>query len=48
VRRYVAELAAVEPPDIFDPPPDVRAATRYPAPIVDHRAAAAEYRALLR
>jgi deoxyribodipyrimidine photo-lyase len=48
VRRYVAELAAVEPPDIFDPPLDVRAATRYPAPIVDHRAAAAEYRALLR
>jgi deoxyribodipyrimidine photo-lyase len=47
VRRYVAELAPVAPPAIFDPPPDVRAATGYPAPIVDHDEAAAEYRARL-
>ena len=45
VRRYVPELADVTTGDIHDPPPPVRSATGYPAPIVDHREALALYRA---
>jgi len=47
VRRHVAELAGVEG-DVHDPPPEVRAAARYPDPIVDHHAAIEEWRAARR
>ncbi|HET7016767.1 MAG TPA: deoxyribodipyrimidine photo-lyase, partial [Streptosporangiaceae bacterium] len=45
VARYVPELAGLSPSEIHDPPPQVRRARRYPAPIVDHQAAAAAWRA---
>jgi deoxyribodipyrimidine photo-lyase len=35
IRRYVPELADITDARIHDPPPSVRAARRYPAPIVD-------------
>ncbi len=45
VARYVPELAGRPAKEIHDPPPAVRRACRYPAPIVDHQAAAAAWRA---
>ena len=44
IRRHVAELREVDPVDIHDPPPLVRSATGYPAPVVIHRDAVARYR----
>ena len=44
VRRYVPELAALRGPDTHDPDDKVRRAYDYPAPIVDHQRAIAEYR----
>ena len=44
IRRHVAELREVDPADIHDPPPLVRSATGYPAPVVVHRDAVARYR----
>jgi deoxyribodipyrimidine photo-lyase len=45
VRRYVPELADIPDGSIHDPDASARRASGYPAPIVDHRAAVAEYRA---
>ena len=45
VRRYVPELAAVHGGAVHDPESKVRRAYDYPEPIVDHRAAIAEYKA---
>ena len=45
VRRYVPELAAVPASQIHDPDAATRRACGYPQPVVDHRAAIAEYRA---
>ena len=45
VARYVPELAGLPPAQIHDPPREVRRARGYPAPIVDHQAAAAARRA---
>ena len=47
IRRYLPELADVPAPEIHEPEPETRARTGYPEPIVDHRAAIAEYRAAL-
>ena len=50
VRRYVPELAAVGGGAIHEPwrlPEELRRTLDYPAPIVDHRDAIAEYRARL-
>ncbi len=46
IRRYLPELDDVPAGDIHDPPPDVRAARRYPRPILDHAQAARDWRAL--
>jgi deoxyribodipyrimidine photo-lyase len=46
VRRYVPELDGLGADQIHDPAPGIRAARRYPRPIVDHQAAAAAWRAL--
>ena len=48
VRRYVPELASLPSAAIHDPDEAARRRCGYPAPLVDHRAAAAEYRARLR
>jgi deoxyribodipyrimidine photo-lyase len=45
VRRYVPELAGLPDGSIHDPDASARRAAGYPAPIVDHRAAVADYRA---
>jgi deoxyribodipyrimidine photo-lyase len=45
IARYVPELAGLGPDQIHDPPPDLRRSRRYPAPIVDHEAAVASWRA---
>ena len=45
LRRYLPELAELPASQIHDPPSDRRKACGYPEPIVDHRAAIAEYRA---
>jgi deoxyribodipyrimidine photo-lyase len=45
VRRYLPELASLPAQTIHDPDEATRRACGYPAPIVDHRAAVAEYRA---
>jgi deoxyribodipyrimidine photo-lyase len=45
VRRYVPELAALRGPTTHEPDSRTRRAYDYPAPIVEHRAAIAEYRA---
>ncbi|MDQ2677494.1 MAG: DNA photolyase family protein [Actinomycetota bacterium] len=47
IRRYVPELAGVPAPEIHEPSVETRARTGYPAAIVDHREAIAEYRAAL-
>jgi deoxyribodipyrimidine photo-lyase len=44
LRKFLPELAALSADQIHDPPAAARAACGYPAPIVDHRAAVAEYR----
>jgi deoxyribodipyrimidine photolyase len=44
VRRYLPELATLPAGVIHDPDPATRRACGYPRPIVDHRAAVAEYR----
>jgi deoxyribodipyrimidine photo-lyase len=44
VRRYVPELRAVRSAEVHDPDAATRRACGYPPPIVDHRAAVAEYR----
>ena len=44
LRMYLPELAALPADHIHDPAAEVRRACGYPAPIVDHRAAVAEYR----
>jgi deoxyribodipyrimidine photo-lyase len=43
LRTYLPELAALPARHIHDPPAAVRKACGYPGPIVDHRAAVAEY-----
>ncbi|HXW46958.1 MAG TPA: deoxyribodipyrimidine photo-lyase [Streptosporangiaceae bacterium] len=45
VRRYLPELAALPAGRIHDPDQAARRACGYPEPVVDHRAAVAEYRA---
>jgi deoxyribodipyrimidine photo-lyase len=45
VRRYVPELARLPASAIHEPGTAARRDCRYPAPLVDHRAAVAEYRA---
>jgi deoxyribodipyrimidine photo-lyase len=45
LRKYLPELASLPADRIHDPDPESRRACRYPEPIVDHRAAIAEYRA---
>jgi deoxyribodipyrimidine photo-lyase len=45
IARYVPELAGLSAREIHDPPAPVRLTRRYPAPIVDHHAAAAAWRA---
>ncbi|MCJ7438382.1 MAG: FAD-binding domain-containing protein, partial [Acidimicrobiia bacterium] len=45
VRRYVEELAEVPGKAVHDPDPETRARVGYPAPIVDHHEAIAEYKA---
>ncbi len=45
VRRYVPELAALPAPVIHDPAAADRRACGYPAPLVDHKTAIADYRA---
>jgi deoxyribodipyrimidine photo-lyase len=44
VRRYVPELAGLPAGVIHKPDVAARTALGYPAPLVDHRAAMAEYR----
>jgi deoxyribodipyrimidine photo-lyase len=44
VRRYVPELRAIKDGTVHDPDPKVRRAYDYPAPVVDHQEAIAEYR----
>lgn len=46
VARYVPELAGLPPSAIHDPAPQIRRQRHYPAPIVDHRAAVAAWRAV--
>jgi deoxyribodipyrimidine photo-lyase len=48
IRRYVAELGSVPASAIHDPDEATRRARGYPEPIIEHRAAVAEYRALRR
>jgi deoxyribodipyrimidine photo-lyase len=45
VRRYVPELAGLPAGAIHEPDAAARRQCRYPAPLVDHRTAVAEYRA---
>jgi deoxyribodipyrimidine photo-lyase len=45
LRRYLPELADLPAGEIHDPDTGTRRARGYPEPIVDHRAAVAEYRA---
>jgi len=45
VRRWVPELAGLPAREIHDPAPAARRACGYPEPLVDHREAAAAYRA---
>jgi deoxyribodipyrimidine photo-lyase len=45
LRRYLPELSALPAGAIHDPDPATRRTCGYPAPIVEHRAAVAEYRA---
>jgi deoxyribodipyrimidine photo-lyase len=45
VRRYVDELRGITGKTVHDPDPETRARVNYPAPIVDHREAIAEYKA---
>ena len=45
LRRYLPELAGLPAGEIHDPDAATRRACGYPEPIVDHRAAVAEYRA---
>jgi deoxyribodipyrimidine photo-lyase len=45
LRRYVPELASLSADAIHEPDPGTRRRCGYPEPIVDHRAAVAEYRA---
>ena len=45
VRRYVPELADLPARAIHDPEPATRRGCGYPQPLVDHRAAVADYRA---
>jgi deoxyribodipyrimidine photo-lyase len=47
IRRYVAELADVDAPEIHEPTEATRERTGYPAPMVDHKEAIAEFRAAL-
>jgi deoxyribodipyrimidine photo-lyase len=44
LRKYLPELAGLPPDRIHDPPADARRACGYPAPIVEHATATAEYR----
>ncbi|HLM18883.1 MAG TPA: deoxyribodipyrimidine photo-lyase [Acidimicrobiia bacterium] len=44
VRRYVPELRAIKDGSVHDPDPKVRIAYDYPAPIVDHHDAIAEFK----
>jgi deoxyribodipyrimidine photo-lyase len=44
VRRYVPELRAIKDGSVHDPDAKVRRAYDYPAPIVDHQEAIAEYK----
>ena len=46
IRRYVPELAGLSAGPDPRPGPDLRAARRYPLPIVDHQAAAVAWRSL--
>jgi deoxyribodipyrimidine photo-lyase len=48
VRRYLPELSSLPAGQIHWPDDAVRRACRYPAPLVDHRTAIAEYRARIR
>jgi deoxyribodipyrimidine photo-lyase len=45
VRRYVEELAGVEGRAVHEPDPSTRERCGYPAPIVEHHDALAEYQA---
>lgn len=45
VRRHVPELAAIAAPEVHEPSALVRQRCGYPAPLVDHHEAIAEYRA---
>jgi deoxyribodipyrimidine photo-lyase len=45
IARYVPELAGLSAEVIHDPPPEIRRSRGYPAAIVDHRDAAARWRA---
>jgi deoxyribodipyrimidine photo-lyase len=47
VRRYVSELRTLRGAEVHDPDAATRRACGYPPPIVDHRAAVAEYRSRL-
>ena len=46
VRRYVPELADVPGKAVHDPDPETRRRVGYPAPIVDHHEAIAEFKAV--
>lgn len=45
IRRWVVELADLPAPAVHDPDPTTRRLRGYPAPVVDHAAAIAEFRA---
>ncbi len=47
IRRYVPELGDVDAPEIHEPGEATRQRTGYPAPMVDHKEAIAEFRAAL-
>jgi deoxyribodipyrimidine photo-lyase len=47
IRRYVPELGDVDAPEIHEPTEATRRRTGYPAPMVDHHEAIAEFRAAL-